>query len=152
MRLETETATINALDIRNIGIRVTVPDTWTDAEREALFCSLQFKLLINGESGDWGVSFSLKEDRDGSFVWTVQDVWNVPDETAASIRTISVCPVIYRVDQWVEHAEYPDDDTILRKVDTPIGETTFLNLSEGIWSGEDTTVDYPQYTLTLNVD
>lgn len=152
MRLETKNAAINALGIRNIVIRVNVPDTWTEAERVALLNSLQFKLLINGESGGWITSIALNTEKDGSLAWTVLNVWDVPDEILSSIRTISLCPSIYRVDKWVEHAEYADDDRILSEVDPPFGETASLNLSKGVWCGEDTVIEYPQYTLTLDVN
>ena len=50
MTAETENAVVDALGIRNLTVRIRTPESWTEAEREALAYSMSFKILLNGES------------------------------------------------------------------------------------------------------
>ncbi|MBQ6234782.1 MAG: hypothetical protein IJK54_02610 [Clostridia bacterium] len=149
IRLDATDATIDALGIRNIKIRITVPDSWSEDEREALFQSLQFNVLLNGESGDWGPYASLNTLEDGTVEWTVTEIWNVPQEMLSSIETVSFFPYIHTVTEWIEQDA---SGNTIREIDPPLGETVSVNMNDGIWVGRDTMTEYPQYTITLHVN
>ncbi len=149
LRMEAEHAAINPLGIRNLKIRVTVPDSWTDEQREALLYSLQFQMLINGKEIR-GYTMYHNVQQDGSILWTFGELLD-DAELPSAIESISFCPKIVCIDKWIEYAGSPDREEILREVDPPIGETVVVDFEHGIWAGRDTTTEYPQYTVTLTL-
>ena len=81
MTTDTENAEFSALGIKNVRIRITVPESWTREDREALADSLTFKILLNGESGDWLASpYGCKMEEDGTLLYELSEIVNIPYE------------------------------------------------------------------------
>lgn len=173
MKLDTSHATVNALGIRRLKIHVTVPQTWTWAQRKALFEALSFKVLINGESGDWRINCAPSLTDSGAIVLSDIEVVGVPHELLSSIEIISFCPVIRIIDHWTDFVllrDTPEEAVVINdpeigrpyniadgnpvdEVNPAIGEpvTVHFPISNFGYSDSSDSVEYPAYAITLNV-
>jgi len=155
MTVETEQAEISALDVRNIHIRIRVPESWTREDREALAASLTFDVLINGERGDWIVSpYYCEPEDDGTVLFKCIKLLKVPYDKLTSIRTISFVPVIRSV-KAVDMQTQDDSGRHHESIgilDTEYGKTTWSPYGVTGWNETFDRIEYPQYAITLNVN
>ena len=101
MTSETEHAKISLLGIRNIQIRVMLPQEWLQAQRENFAKALQFRVRIDGEDGDWYPQYVYCQvQEDGSVLWIADEIQGVPYETLQSMKTITLIPIL-------DSAEFP---------------------------------------------
>lgn len=154
MTVETEQAEISALGVRNIHIRIRVPESWTREDREALAASLTFDVLINGERGDWIVSpYYCEPEDDGTVLFKCIKLLKVPYDKLTSIRTISFVPVIRSV-KTVDMQTQDDSGRHHESIgilDTEYGKTTWSPYGVTGWNGTFDRIEYPQYVITLTV-
>ena len=150
MTAETEDAEIDTLGIRKVGIRITVPDSWSDSQKEALAASLEFHVLLNGESGEWYPQYVYCEvEEDGSILWMADEIYGVPYDLLKTVKTISFIPEI-RETEKVE--EYDSDWNYLNTIEPAYGEITYGILGAEAWRTETEPIEFPQCALTLNVN
>lgn len=155
MTAETEQAEISALGIRNIRIRIRMPESWTQEDREALAASLTFDVLINGERGDWIVSpYNCETEDDGTVLYNCIELLKVPYDKLTSIQTVSFVPVIRTVETFDmqtqdESSKHHESIGIL---DTAYGETTWSPYGVTGWNETFNRLDFPQYAITLHVN
>lgn len=153
MTAETKQAKISALGIRDIGIRIRVPESWTREDREALADSLTFNVQINGEDGDWLVASWLCEvQEDGAILYKCRLLEGVPYETLQSVRTISFIPVIRFVKSIEMKALKNDEYVSIGTLDTEYGKTKWSPLGVTGWDTDQNSASYPQYAIVLTVD
>lgn len=155
MTAETEQAEISSLGVRNIHIRIRVPESWTREDREALAASLTFDVLINGERGDWIVSpYYCEPEDDGTVLFKCIKLLKVPYDKLTSIRTISFVPVIRSV-KAVDMQTQDDSGRHHESIgilDTEYGKTTWSPYGVTGWNETFDRIEYPQYAITLNVN
>lgn len=155
MTAETDEAEISALGVRNIHIRIRVPESWTREDREALAASLTFDVLINGERGDWIVSpYYCEPEDDGTVLFKCIKLLKVPYDKLTSIRTISFVPVIRSV-KAVDMQTQDDSGRHHESIgilDTEYGKTTWSPYGVTGWNETFDRIEYPQYAITLNVN
>ena len=101
MTAETEHTKISLLGIRNIQIRVMLPQEWLQTQRENFAKALQFRVRIDGEDGDWYPQYVYCQvQEDGSVLWIADEIQGVPYETLQSMKTITLIPIL-------DSAEFP---------------------------------------------
>jgi len=154
MTVETDEAEISALGVRDINIRIDVPESWTQDDREALAASLTFDVLINGERGDWIVSpYYCEPEDDGTVLFKCIKLLKVPYDKLTSIRTISFVPVIRSV-KAVDMQTQDDSGRHHESIgilDTEYGKTTWSPYGVTGWNETFDRIEYPQYAITLTV-
>ena len=154
MTAETEQAKISALGIRNICIRIRVPESWTREDREALAASLTFDVLINGEHGDWIVSpYYCEAEDDGTVLFKCIELLKVPYDRLTSIQSISFVPVVRTV-KTVDMQMQDDSGKHYESIDildTEYGKTMWSPYGVTGWNETFDRIEYPQYTVTLIV-
>ena len=155
MTADTEGAEFSALGIKNVKIRISVPESWTREGREALADSLTFNVLLNGERGDWLASpYGCNVEDDGTLVYELSEIVNVPYEMMRSIRTIAFIPVIRSIETIDVYHQY-DNGTKKKPLGTmnpEYGVTEWSAPGVNSWNYESTTTEYPQYAITLHVN
>lgn len=152
MTAKTDQAEISALGIRDICIRIDVPDAWTQDEREALAKSLTFKMFINGVAGDWIVSpYDCRVEDDGSVLYEAKEILFVPYDVLQSLRTITFIPVIRSIERLDLVAEKDGHHVSIGTLDPVFGETVWSPLGVSAWNTKSETIEFPQYSITLTV-
>ena len=149
LRMAVEGIQVDALGIRDLKIRVTVPEMWTQEEREALAGSLEWNVLLNGESGSWYPNgFQCNVEEDGSLLFTAREFSAVPYDMLKSIKTITLVPRL-RVDESIKPYDY--DHNPLGELNPAYGETVRSEPGVIGWNYNRNETEYPQYAITLNV-
>lgn len=150
MTVETENTVVDALGIRNISVRIRTPESWTTAEREALAYSLSFKILLNGESGDWfAQAHNCNVQEDGSILWLAGSIDEVPYDLLKSVKSITFVPVLTSAESIVvRHSDSEPDETL----NPAYGELVWSKPHLNGWNNEHTRTEYPQYAITLHVN
>ncbi len=125
---------IDALGIGDLSMVVTLPEGWTQAERETFFRSLSFRTRIGGELLSGG-TFTCEADENGAFRLTYRNE-QIPYELLNGVETIELVPVLmYRTTVRTADGEYP----------IPLNQPV-----EGrMWEGEE--VEWTEFAITLNV-
>ena len=144
-----ESIQVDALSIHDLKIRITVPEAWTKDEREAFAKSLEWNVLLNGESGSWylnGLQCSVEED--GTLLCIAREFSAVPYDMLKSIKTITLVPVLRTFESIKVH---DFDHNPLGVLNPDYGETVWSKPSVCGWDADETLTDFPQYTITLNV-
>ena len=150
MTAETENTVVDALGIRNLSVRIRTPESWTTSEHEALAYSLSFKILLNGESGDWFVqAYNCNVQEDGSILWLSGSIDGVPYDLLKSVKSITLVPVLTSVETIVLHHPDSEPDEILNPA---YGELVWSKPNLNGWNGDDTRTEFPQYAITLHVN
>ncbi len=150
MTLETENTVVDALGIRNLSVRIRTPESWTTAEREALAYSISFKILLNGESGDWyAQAHNCSVQEDGSILWLAGSIDEIPYDLLKSVKSITFVPVLTSVESIVvRHLDSEPDETL----NPAYGELVWSKPHLNGWNNEHTRTEYPQYAITLHVN
>ena len=149
MTMAVEDIQMDALDVHDIKIRVRVPEAWTREQREALASSLEFKTLINGESGKWFLnSCNCEVQEDGSVMFRAMTLDEVPYDMLGSIREISFIPTL-RTFTKVE--PYDTNDKPLGALEPDYGEVVWSRPGVNGWDDDATETEFPQYALVLKV-
>ena len=150
MTLETENTVVDALGIRNLSVRIRTPESWTTAEREALAYSISFKILLNGESGDWyAQARNCNVQEDGSILWLAGSIDEVPYDLLKSVKSITFVPVLTSAESIVvRHSDSEPDETL----NPAYGELVWSKPHLNGWNNEHTRTEYPQYAITLHVN
>ncbi len=149
MQAETETAAIDALGVKNLAIRVTLPDSWTAQEREALAESLEFEILIDGERGDWYAQYvHCAVEADGTILWAADHLEALPYDRIRSIRTISFVPAI-RASETIEMQDR--DGNVIETLNPAYGETVLSKHGFWSWNPNAKAIEYPAYAVTIRV-
>ena len=147
--MSVEDIKMDALGVRDLMVHVCVPESWTKEEREALAASLEFRVLINGERGDWywnGTNCDVQKD--GSILFWSMALDEVPYDMLKSIREISFIPRL----RTLESIEYYDaNDSLLGILNPAYGETVWSNPGVHGWNSDYNVTEFPQYALVLNV-
>ncbi len=150
MTADTENVEMDALGVRKVGIRITFPATWTDAQKEAFASSLEFDVLIDGERGDWYAQYTYCEvQEDGSVLWMSDEIYGVPYDLLKTMKTITFLPQI-RGTEKVE--EYDRDWNYLNTIEPAYGEIGHGIIGAEGWRTNAATTDFPQYAITLHVN
>lgn len=155
MTAETENAEFSALGIKNFKIRIAVPESWTRENREALADSLTFNVLLNGESGDWFTNpYNCKVEDDGTLLYELLDIVNMPYEMIGSIKTITFIPVIHSIETMDIYHQYDNGTKSkpLGTLDPEYGVTEWSASGANSSQYESTTTEFPQYAITLHVN
>ncbi len=154
MTAETERAEISALGVRDLAVRIRVPESWTVEDREALAASLTFKVLLNGERGDWIVSpYGCTVEDDGTVLFTVGELVNVPYALLKSVESITLVPdvrSIRSVDMQTQDADGRNHESV-GILNPTYGETAWSPFGVTGWNTEAAHTEYPQYAITLYV-
>ena len=155
MTVETDEAEISALGVRNIKIRIRVPEAWTQDDREALAASLTFDVLLNGERGDWLVSpYGCALEDDGSVLYLCAELVKVPYAKLQSLQTITFVPVIRSVkavDMQTEDESGLHHESV-GILATEYGETAWSPLGVSGCNEIFDCTEFPQYAMTLTVN
>ena len=150
MTVETENTVVDALGIRNISVRIRTPESWTTSEREALAYSLSFKILLNGESGDWyAQAYNCSVQEDGSILWLAGSIDGVPYDLLKTVKSITFVPALTSVESIVLRHSDSEPDEVL---DPPYGELVWSKPHLYGWDSKKAYAEYPQYAITLHVN
>lgn len=150
MTADTENVEMDALGVRKVGIRITFPATWTDAQKEAFAASLEFDVLIDGERGDWYAQYTYcKVQEDGSVLWMSDEIYGVPYDLLKTMKTITFLPEIHETEK-VE--EYDRDWNYLNTIEPAYGEIGYGIIGAEGWRTNAATTDFSQYAITLHVN
>ena len=140
---------MDALGVHDIKIRVRVPEAWTKEQREALAASLEFKTLINGESGQWFLNpINCTVQEDGDLLFSNGNLDEVPYDMLKSVREISFIPTL-RTFTKVE--PYDTNDKPLGALEPDYGEVVWSRPGVNGWADDATETEFPQYALVLKV-
>lgn len=151
MTPEMNEAVIDSLGIRNIKIRFTFPESWTMKDRDAFAESLFFEVLLNGQSGKWQPgSFRRELQDDGTVLFTIYEMTQVPYDMLSSIETIRLIPVIESIESY--DLNDPVDHHYVGTLEPAYGETAYG--PEGVTGGNahGDTHTFDRYALTLQVN
>lgn len=138
----------DALGIRDLHIRIRVPDVWTKEQREALAASLRFHVRINGESGDWHLDgYTCAVQKDGSLLFSAMSIEKVPYDMLRSIQEITFIPTLCAF----ESVQVQDvDGTLLGTLAPDYGEILWSQPRIRQWvTYGDTVTEFPQYAIVL---
>ena len=150
MTAETETAEMDAFGIRKVGIRITFPSAWTEAQKEAFASSLEFEVLIDGERGDWYAQYVYCEvQEDGSVLWMADEIYGVPYDLLKTLKMITFLPEIHGTEK-VE--EYDSDWNYLNTIEPAYGQIGYGIVGAEGWRSNAAAIDFPQYAITLHVN
>ena len=150
MTVETENTVVDALGIRNISVRIRTPESWTTSEREALAYSLSFKILLNGESGDWyAQSRNCSVQEDGSILWLAGSIDGVPYDLLKTVKSITFVPALTSVESIVLRHSDSEPDEVL---DPAYGELVWSKPHLYGWDNKKAYAEFPQYAITLHVN
>ena len=140
---------MDALGVHDIKIRARVPEAWTREQREALAASLEFKTLINGESGEWFLnSFNCTVQEDGSVLFNAGSLDKVPYDMLKSIQEITFIPKL----RWYESVDPTDiNDKPLGTLNPDYGEVLWGRPGVNGWDCDDMVTEFPQYAIVLKV-
>ena len=157
LKMKALSVKVDATGIKDIQVEVTYPDHWSEEDIRAFAGSygIRFRLLINGQAGDWTVNGSLRssDTQDArKRVWHCRAAYQVPLGLLPQIKELTLIPYIsYRTAYY----ELLPDQTGERRIR---GEVTPLLLDQPfrIWNefyGDfDTSVtEYMQYALTFSI-
>ena len=149
LTMAVEDIQMDALGIHDIQVRILAPEAWTKEQREALAASLEFKTLINGESGKWylnGTNCTVQED--GSVLFNARTLDEVPYDMLKSIREISFIPML----RWFESVDPHDTNgKPLGTLNPDYGEVVWSRPGVNGWDYDDILTEFPQYALVLKV-
>ena len=154
IQLDTENAKFSSIGVRDLDIRVTMPDTWTDGMMEALQQSLKFGLMLDYLTGDWNMNLaSSGRIEDHAFVWTVTGIYGATIDKLAMTKSISIYPIISSTEEWTfsEPVGVDDDGNPVSVVNPPIGEdmTVHFKSRNFGFSGDSKDTPYYAYRVTL---
>ena len=150
LTMVTENLQADALGIRDLKIRIIVPEAWTQDEREAFVRSLEWIVLLNGESGQWHVSGNQRTlEEDGSLLFTSREIKNVPYDVLQSIKTITLIPKLHSF----ESVEVLDiDNHSLGILNPDYGEIVWSEKGGCGFNADHILTEFPQYAITLHVN
>lgn len=149
LKMAVEDIQVDALGIRDLKIRITVLEAWTQDEREAFAESLAFKVQLNGESGDWILNaFNCVLDEDGSLLFVAGEISNVPYDMLKSINSIMLIP---RLRSYETVDVFDTENHSLGTLNPDYGETVWSEQGVNSWDYDSIWTDFPQYAITLNV-
>ena len=150
LKMAAEEIEMDALGIRNLNIRITVPEAWTQEEREAFAGSLEWKVLLNGESGSWYLdAYQCVAEEDGTLLFTSRGILEVPYDMLKSIKTITLAPTL-RAYESITPYDY--NHTLLGVLNPDYGETVWSERGVCGWNYKHAETEYPQYAITLHVN
>ena len=150
MTMTAENAKVDALGIHDLEIRIDVPDAWTQNEREALAASIGFKVLINGECGDWYISSNgCNVTEDGSVLFLIGSIAEIPYDMLKSIQTITLVPRIQTIESI---GLLSGDNRPLGTLDPEYGETVWSERGINGWNHDEDRIEFPQYAIVLHVN
>lgn len=149
-------AEVDATGIRKVQVEITYPDNWTDEDFRQFHnrYGIQFKVLINGQEGDWIASgvprFGSENPRQRT--WYCRQVQMVPLALLPEITELTLIPYISYCTAYTEIDRGTDGNQEI------YGKTTSFELNEpfSLWnafSGEfdmETTY-FPQYAMTFHI-
>lgn len=149
-------AEVDATGLRRLEIEITYPESWTDETIRQFHhqYGIQFKLLINGEAGDWSIHGGPRYQMSNPprILWHCRQVQFVPLALLPHITELTLIPHIRYCAAFTEIDYGPDGAQAMR------GKTTQLTLDAPFtmrndYSGEFTmeTTYFPQYALSLLV-
>ena len=149
LTMAVEEIQMDALGVHDVKIRARAPEGWTEAQRQALAASLEFKVLINGESGKWFLnSFNCTVQEDGSVLFSARSLDEVPYDMLKSIREISFIP---RLRTCTQVEPYDPDDKPLGTLDPEYGEIAWSRPGVTGWDDDAVVTEFPQYAMVLKV-
>ncbi len=151
MTAETDAAQIDALGVHNIRIRITLPASWTQEQREMLAASpLYFTAAIDGLTENPLVVFRLIQlTEDGSILLSGGQIEQIPYEMLPSVRRIVLIPTL----QSFESVKtYDADGNLLEYLEPAGGETAVSTVGCCYYSLVGETIKYPRYAIELTVN
>ena len=151
MTAETDETEIGLLGVKNLRVRITLPEAWTQAQREAFAKSLQFAVLIDGEAGDWYPQYVYCEVQDdGSVLWSADELYGVPYDVLGAPHTLTLIPQLftYETVTLTDGQGNPLPETLA----PAIGETAISEPGTVGFNAATDVAAFPQYAITLYVN
>lgn len=149
MTMTMENVEMDALGIRNIYIRIRVPEAWTQEQREAFAESICFDVLINGESGDWLAQYAgCQIQEDGTLLWNAGEIAYLPYDRLQTVKTVTFVPVL---ETYVSVDPEDRENRSLGKLDPDFGEIAWSAPGVAGWRAVTDLAEFPQYAITLTV-
>ena len=148
---------VDATGIKDFQVEVTYPDHWSEEDIRAFSGAygIRFRLLINGERGDWAVNGLLRalDGQDAhSRIWHCRAASQVPLGLLTQIRELTLIPYIcYRTAYYELLPDAMGERTIRGEV-TPLELGQPFRIWNEFYGGFDTNeTEYTQYTLTFSI-
>ena len=146
----TTSGSVDLFGAHNIRVRVSLPDGWSEEQKEAFLQSFSFAAEIDGEPYPCWYSW---EPNVSSYTLTV-DLYEIPFERINAMQAITLTPTLsWRKEAQIEK-HLPDASvTVLKTVPIEPGETfRETDLAPDLAVGyTEETVFYPEWTITLPV-
>ncbi len=156
LKMKALSADVDATGIRKLQIEITYPESWSDEVCRQFHhkYGIRFKLLINGEEGEWQVSGVPRYETRNPHksIWYCRQVQFVPLGLLPEITELTLIPYIGYCTAYTDVKFGADGEEVSR------GERVQLVLNEPLllpndYSGEfdmETTY-FPQYAMSLFV-
>ena len=157
LKMKALSAKVDATGIKDIQVEVTYPDHWTNEDIRAFSGAygLHFRLLINGEKGDWtvnGLLRSLDSTDPRSRVWHCRGANQVPLGLLPEVKELTLIPFFEYRTAYYELLPDSTGERIIRGEVTPFVLNQPFRIWNEIHGGFDTSVtEYPQYALFFSV-
>lgn len=148
---------VDATGIKDLQVEVTYPDHWSEEDIRTFSGAygIRFRLLINGERGDWAVNGLLRtlDAKDAyTCVWHCRAASQVPLGLLTQIRELTLIPYIgYRTAYYELLPDATGERTIRGEV-TPLELGQPFRIWNEFYGGFDTNeTEYTQYALTFSI-
>lgn len=138
-----EGGTVDALGIRDLRVRMTLPEGWTRGINPS---DLRFIVLVNGER--LGSAHAVQRyQRDGSIVLEIDHVSNVPLDRLNGVKTVTLIPELSHT-TGMRFTSADGESYTDRPIEPGVPYT--LDPDAACWVGEST--EYPQYAIVFNAE
>ena len=148
---------VDATGIKDLQVEVTYPEHWTDEDIKGFSGAygIRFRLLINGEEGDWTVNGLLRasDAQDAHMrIWHCRAAAQVPLGLLPEVKELTLIPYIVCRTAFYELLPDQSGELVIRGEVTPLVLDQPFRLWSEFSGGFDTSrIDYPQYALTFSI-
>lgn len=152
--LVSESCYVDLLGVHDLGITVSMPENWDEAQKEAFVRSLGFDVLIDGERLSGSTGGSLELGGDGSYALRLE-IMDIPFDRIGSMRTVTLIPSLSRCTQALIMRTLPDGTEELFET-VPLGPGETFDASQ-FERGTPIRLEsalqfYPEWTIALKVN
>ena len=148
---------LDATGIKNLQVEVTYPEHWTQEDRKGFSGAygIRFRLLINGEEGDWTVNGLLRASDTQDVhtrIWHCRAAAQVPLSLLPEVKELTLIPYFVYRTAYYELLPDQSGELVIRGEVTPLAMDQPFRLRSEFYGGFDTKeIDYPQYALTFSI-
>ena len=157
LKMKALSVKVDATGIKDYRVEVTYPDHWSEEDIRAFSGAygIRFRLLINGERGDWAVNGLLRalDGQDAhSRIWHCRAASQVPLGLLTQIRELTLIPYIcYRTAYYELLPDAMGERTIRGEV-TPLELGQPFRIWNEFYGGFNMNeTEYSQYALTFSI-